>query len=67
MYLFGDPLNKQTFRGSFIIKKNAEDIQSWKESNQTTENAFQHILFQIYQNSELQSCFVSADVLALDR
>ncbi|XP_012544680.3 atrial natriuretic peptide-converting enzyme [Bombyx mori] len=66
MYLFGDPLNKQTFRGSFIIKSNAEDIQSWKESNQTTENAFQHILFQIYQNSELQSCFVSADVLALD-
>lgn len=74
MYLFGDPLSRQTFRGSFILT-------SWKpENNPETQVVAKSIdgapahelklrqaLAALYRTSELRSCFVAADILALDR
>lgn len=74
MYLFGDPLNRQTFRGSFVVTSwgnneseggEANDLEP--RSNRTRENVLQQALYNLYFNSELKSCFVSADILALDR
>ncbi|KAJ0180464.1 hypothetical protein K1T71_003868 [Dendrolimus kikuchii] len=70
LYLLGDPLNRQTFRGSFVVsswKAEENDLNTgpWNE-NRTRENELQRKLASIYQNSELRSCFVSADILALD-
>lgn len=74
MYLFGDPLNRQTFRGSFIVTSwgasegegdKGNDLDS--RANRTRENELQLALYNLYLNSELKSCFVSADILALDR
>ncbi|KAL0893812.1 hypothetical protein ABMA27_013941 [Loxostege sticticalis] len=67
LYLFGDPLNRQTFRGSFVVG-------SWGQSpegrdlplNDTREARLQRALVDLYQNSELRSCFVSGEILALD-
>ncbi|KAI8435098.1 hypothetical protein MSG28_003492 [Choristoneura fumiferana] len=69
MYLFGDPLNRQTFRGSFVTS-------SWEAAgpgegdepsgNHTREGLMRLALYDLYRNSELRSCFVSADILALD-
>ncbi|XP_026742483.1 atrial natriuretic peptide-converting enzyme [Trichoplusia ni] len=73
MYLFGDPLNRQTFRGSFVVTSwgnneseggEANDLEP--RSNRTRENVLQQALYNLYFNSELKSCFVSADILALD-
>lgn len=71
LYLLGDPLNRQTFRGSFVVsswksEENEFNIGSWK-NNRTRENEMQQKLTKIYQNSDLRSCFVSADILALDK
>ncbi|XP_041977269.1 atrial natriuretic peptide-converting enzyme [Aricia agestis] len=63
MYLFGDPLNRQTFRGSFIAGAWAEIPTG---GNITREGDMQKAIFNAYRNSELRSCFVSADALALD-
>lgn len=68
LYLFGDPLNRQTFRGSFVVG-------SWGQSpegrdlplNDTREARLQRALVDLYQNSELRSCFVSGEILALDK
>ncbi|KAG6449549.1 hypothetical protein O3G_MSEX006112 [Manduca sexta] len=69
-YLFGDPLNRQTFRGSIVLSwkqaEGAESKQFETKGNRTRENELQHVLFELYRNSELRSCFVSADILALD-
>lgn len=72
MYLFGDPLNRQTFRGSFIVSSwQVEEGTQGKElepkGNRTRESRLQQTLYNLYQNSELKSCFISADILALDR
>ncbi|KAL4702504.1 hypothetical protein ACJJTC_001389 [Scirpophaga incertulas] len=70
MYLFGDPLNKQTFRGSFVVtswdEPQARRVTSEQTSNSTRENLLYVALMDLYQNSELRSCFVSAEILALD-
>lgn len=70
MYLFGDPLNRQTFRGSFVTS-------SWETAgpgegeepsgNHTREGLMRLALYDLYRNSELRSCFVSAEILAIDR
>ncbi|XP_063531173.1 atrial natriuretic peptide-converting enzyme isoform X1 [Cydia strobilella] len=65
MYLFGDPLNRQTFRGSFVTAWGAEAGEEPK-GNHTREGVMRQALHDLYRNSELRSCFVSADVLALD-
>lgn len=77
MYLFGDPLNRQTFRGSFVVSSWGSDSPDESEGekfddpepkgNRTRENELQQALSNIYMKSELKSCFVSADILALDR
>lgn len=72
MYLFGDPLNRQTFRGSFIVSSlQVEEGTQGKElepkGNRTRESRLQQTLYNLYQSSELKSCFISADILALDR
>ncbi|GBP59203.1 Atrial natriuretic peptide-converting enzyme [Eumeta japonica] len=59
MYLFGDPLNRQTFRGSFVVT-------SWGAHGDDRENTLGLALHDVYQGSDLRSCFVGADVLALD-
>lgn len=73
MYLFGDPLNRQTFRGSFVISswganesEGYEFIDIEPKDNRTRETELQQMLSNLYLNSELKSCFVGADVLALD-
>lgn len=66
LYLFGDPLNRQTFRGSFVLA-GPEGREPDGKGNNTREVGLQEALFALYQNSELRSCFVSADILALDR
>ncbi|CAG9783675.1 unnamed protein product [Diatraea saccharalis] len=64
LYLFGDPLNRQTFRGSFVVA-------SWPQNeaiqgNITREAVLQQSFLNLYQNTELRSCFVAAEILALD-
>ncbi|XP_053625313.1 atrial natriuretic peptide-converting enzyme isoform X2 [Plodia interpunctella] len=68
MYLFGDPLNRQTFRGSFVISPGAEEEVGDPETrgNATREGFLQAAITKLYRTSELRSCFVAADVLALD-
>ncbi|XP_060810900.1 atrial natriuretic peptide-converting enzyme isoform X2 [Amyelois transitella] len=68
MYLFGDPLNRQTFRGSFVIALGVEGEFGDPEArgNATKEGFLQAALTDLYRTSELRSCFVAADVLALD-
>ncbi|CAB3242080.1 unnamed protein product [Arctia plantaginis] len=73
MYLFGDPLNRQTFLGSFVVSSWGSDESEGEKfndlelkGNRTRENELQQALFNVYLNSELKSCFVSADILALD-
>ncbi|XP_021189618.3 atrial natriuretic peptide-converting enzyme [Helicoverpa armigera] len=72
MYLFGDPLNRQTFRGSFVVSSWGDEGGGEKvndlepRANRTRENELQQALYNLYANSELRSCFVSADILALD-
>lgn len=74
MYLFGDPLNRQTFRGSFIVSswqveegEGAQGKELEPKGNRTRESRLQQTIYNLYQNSELKSCFISADILALDR
>jgi hypothetical protein len=68
MYLFGDPLNRQTFRGSFVTGSwEGSEEGDEPKGNHTREEAMQRALHDLYRNSELRSCFVSADILALDR
>lgn len=74
MYLFGDPLNRQTFLGSFVVSSwgsNESEGEKFSDlelkGNRTRENELQQALVKVYLNSELKSCFVSADILALDR
>ncbi|KAF9410977.1 hypothetical protein HW555_010109, partial [Spodoptera exigua] len=71
MYLVGDPLNRQTFRGSFVVSswgvsegEKGNDLEP--KANRTRETELQQALYNLYLNSELKSCFVSADILALD-
>ncbi|XP_011548468.3 atrial natriuretic peptide-converting enzyme [Plutella xylostella] len=68
MYLFGDPLNRQIFRGSFVVS-------SWGDGggeagggrgNHSREGDLRQALLDVYKNSQLRSCFVSAEILALD-
>ncbi|KAM3963433.1 atrial natriuretic peptide-converting enzyme [Aphomia sociella] len=69
MYLFGDPLNRQTFRGSFIMTFNTDGAQGKElelQGNNTRENYLRQALFDLYRNSELRSCFVNDEILALD-
>ncbi|CAK1552115.1 unnamed protein product [Leptosia nina] len=68
MYLFGDPLNRQTFRGSFVMSSwsSKEDLNLDVGDNSTRESEMQHILFDVYSRSELRSCFEGADILAID-
>ncbi|CAG5012853.1 unnamed protein product [Parnassius apollo] len=69
MYLFGDPLNRQTFRGSFVVsswgvvEKEENDLEV---RNSTRETELRKALYDTYSMSELRSCFVSAEILALD-
>ncbi|XP_068629335.1 atrial natriuretic peptide-converting enzyme [Battus philenor] len=69
MYLFGDPLNRQTFRGSFVVSSwgeaDTEDVDL-DSRNTTRELELRQALHDTYSNSELRSCFVSAEILALD-
>ncbi|CAH2074127.1 unnamed protein product, partial [Iphiclides podalirius] len=65
MYLFGDPLNKQTFRGSFVVSSWGEE-SDLEVKNSTRELELRKTLENIYSNSELRSSFVSAEILALD-
>lgn len=76
MYLFGDPLSRQTFRGSFIVlswnhdavrTSREESILDPAKDSQTQEQKLRQSLTALYRSSELRSCFVSADILALDR
>ncbi|RVE50116.1 hypothetical protein evm_005322 [Chilo suppressalis] len=64
LYLFGDPLNRQTFRGSFVVSSWTQSEAS--QGNNTREARLQHALSDLYQNTELRSCFVTAEILALD-
>ncbi|XP_045519757.1 atrial natriuretic peptide-converting enzyme [Pieris brassicae] len=68
MYLFGDPLNRQTFKGSFIVSSwsSKEDLSLNLADNSTRESELQQLLADVYSRSELRSCFVGADILALD-
>lgn len=76
MYLFGDPLSRQTFRGSFVVSSwTLEDqVDSIRRESASVKaddaKAYEHQLRQslaaLYRASELRSCFVGADVLALD-
>ncbi|XP_026757958.2 atrial natriuretic peptide-converting enzyme [Galleria mellonella] len=69
LYLFGDPLNRQTFRGSFIMTFGAEGDEGKEpelKSNNTRERYLRQAIFNLYQNSELRSCFVNDEILALD-
>lgn len=67
MYLFGDPLNRQTFRGSFVVSSWGDRPEGTDPVNRTREADLKQALFDLYRNSELRSCFVSAEILALDR
>lgn len=69
MYLFGDPLKRQTFKGSFIVSpwSSKEDFTLDLANNSTRESELQQILFDVYSRSDLRSCFVAADILALDK
>lgn len=67
MYLFGDPLNRQTFRGSFVVSSWGNRSEGTDPANRTREADLKKALFDLYRNSELRSCFVSAEILALDR
>ncbi|XP_050672750.1 atrial natriuretic peptide-converting enzyme-like [Leptidea sinapis] len=68
MFLFGDPLKRQTFKGSFIATAwgHREEGDFDANDNSTSEGEMRQMLYNIYSNSELRSCFVSADILALD-
>ncbi|XP_038215326.1 atrial natriuretic peptide-converting enzyme [Zerene cesonia] len=68
MFLFGDPLNRQTFRGSFIVSSwgPREDLSMDVKDNSTRESQMQQMLHDVYSSSELRSCFMDADILALD-
>ncbi|XP_049867168.1 atrial natriuretic peptide-converting enzyme [Pectinophora gossypiella] len=65
MYLFGDPLNRQTFRGSFVVAQWGEGWEG-RDLNATREGALRRALHDLYRASDLRSCFVSAEILALD-
>lgn len=68
MYLFGDPLNRQTFRGSFVASSwGTQDISLEGKNNSTQEQELREAIFKSYRNSELRSCFVDAELLALDK
>lgn len=70
MYLFGDPLNRQTFRGSFVVTswgEIEEEENDLEVKNSTREYDLRRALHDAYSNSELRSCFVGAEILALDR
>ncbi|XP_032513882.2 atrial natriuretic peptide-converting enzyme isoform X1 [Danaus plexippus] len=67
MYLFGDPLNRQTFRGSFVVSTwDSSDEMLSDSKNGTREMEMRQVLYNTYRTSELHSCFVSAEILALD-
>ncbi|XP_072943335.1 atrial natriuretic peptide-converting enzyme [Epargyreus clarus] len=66
MYLFGDPLNRQTFRGSFVVSSWEPRADLDVTGNSTRESEMQQALADVYKNSELRSCFVGAELLALD-
>ncbi|XP_014358510.2 atrial natriuretic peptide-converting enzyme isoform X1 [Papilio machaon] len=69
MYLFGDPLNRQTFRGSFVVTswgETGEEENDLEVKNTTREYDLRQALHDAYSNSELRSCFVGAEILALD-
>ncbi|XP_046964777.1 atrial natriuretic peptide-converting enzyme isoform X1 [Vanessa cardui] len=68
MYLFGDPLNRQTFRGSFVATSwgTQDQIIPEAKDNATREGELRQAIFDSYTKSELRSCFVAADILALD-
>ncbi|KAJ2952813.1 hypothetical protein O0L34_g7177 [Tuta absoluta] len=63
MYLFGDPLNRQTFRGSFAV---ARWGGGWGAGNRTREGDVSRALSDLYRRSDLRSCFTGAEILALD-
>lgn len=67
MYLFGDPLSRQTFRGSFVVSSWGDEGVGPTEGNHTRESDLRQALDDTYRASELRSCFVAADILALDR
>ncbi|XP_045785110.1 atrial natriuretic peptide-converting enzyme isoform X1 [Maniola jurtina] len=70
MYLFGDPLNRQTFRGSFVASswgaQDDRDDATEVKGNSTRDVELRQALYDTYANSELRSCFVAAEILALD-
>lgn len=68
MYLFGDPLNRQTFRGSFVVSSWGNQEASLEvRDNSTREQELREAIFKSYRTSELRSCFVAAELLALDK
>lgn len=68
MYLFGDPLNRQIFRGSFVVSSwgNGGGEVGGGRGNHSREGDLRQALLDVYKNSQLRSCFVSAEILALD-
>lgn len=75
MYLFGDPLSRQTFHGSFTVSSWTREVGLERSTTtaspagdvQTHEDEVRHALATLYRASDLRSCFVAADVLALDK
>lgn len=69
MYLFGDPLNRQTFRGSFVASAWTEDERDAApelRGNRTRDVQLRQALYDTYARSDLRSSFVAAEILALD-
>lgn len=69
MYLFGDPLNRQTFRGSFVATSwgTKDQILPEVKENVTREGELRQAIIDSFSKSELRSCFVTAEVLAIDK